>query len=71
MFFFSGWIEKNNILDYIANRDNFARKYKLAGIRKAIKEIDEYMKTAQVSLHLTFVTSMILLKIYLSILFPY
>lgn len=46
---FSGWVEEGNILDYQTNRETFAQKYKLAGIKKAIIEIDEFIQSSQVS----------------------
>lgn len=47
--FYSGWITKNCILDYESHRTEMKKKYKLPGMLKAVKEIDEYIKTAQVS----------------------
>lgn len=46
---FSGWIVAGNVLDYHTNRDEFNRKYKLAGIKRAIIEADEYIQSNQVS----------------------
>lgn len=53
------------MLDYVSNREEMTKKYKLAGIKRAVKEVDQYLETAktvQVShaLTLTFYFSFLL-----------
>lgn len=45
----SGWIRVENIEEYIPNREKFESRYKLAGIKKAMKEMDDFIANPSVS----------------------
>lgn len=45
---FSGIIEKDNIKDYVQNRDQLVKKGRGAAFREAIKQMDEFISDPNV-----------------------